>query len=97
MTVASLLAQLDDVDSKLHDEHIIAVREEPICTLCSTRVSRMECGHLETSELCEPIQGGSRLHVRMSKKSSWNGHVVLRQDGHAHTEHYDYRVEASVV
>ena len=28
-TVASLLAQLDDVDSKLHDERIIAVQEEP--------------------------------------------------------------------
>ena len=28
-TVASLLVQLDGVDSKLHDERIIAVREEP--------------------------------------------------------------------
>ena len=30
----------------LHVERIIAVREEPNCTLCSTRdVSRLECGH----------------------------------------------------
>ena len=26
----------------------------------------------------------------------WNSHVVLGQDGHAHTEHHDYRVEVSV-
>ena len=29
----------------------------------------------------------------MSKKSSWNGHVVLRHEGHAHTEHHDIELK----
>ena len=35
--------------------------------------------------------------VGIHRGTFWNGHLVLRQDGHAHTEHHDYRVEASVV
>ena len=37
------------------------------------------------------------VSVGIHRGTSWNGRVVLRQDGQAHTEHHDYRVEASVV
>ena len=37
------------------------------------------------------------VSVGIHRGTFWNGHVVLRQDGHAHTEHHDYRGEASVV
>ena len=37
------------------------------------------------------------VSVGVHRGTFWNGHVVPRLDGHAHTEHHDCRVEASVV
>ena len=69
-TVASLLAQLDGVDSKLHHERIIAVQEEPNLHIVSTReMPRMECGHPGNFCVVWTYPRSSRLHVRMSKKS----------------------------
>ena len=44
-TVANLLAQCDGVDSKLHDERIITVREAPHLHIGPERCPRMECAH----------------------------------------------------
>ena len=31
------------------------------------------------------------VSVGIHRGTCWNGHVLLRQDGHAHTEHHNYR------
>ena len=67
--------------AKLHDERTTTVRKKFETARANVQEIRLE--HC--------------VSVGIHRGTCWNGHVVLRQDGHAHTEHHDYRVEASVV
>ena len=68
---------------------VLFVASIPIAiqVVCTSTVA-LSCFGRETSHC---------VSVGVHRGTFWNGHVVLQQDGHAHTEHHDYRVEASVV
>ena len=68
---------------------VLLVASIPIAMqVVCTSMMALSCFGRETSH---------RVLDGIHRGTFWNGHVVLRQDGHAHTEHHDCRVEASVV
>ena len=68
---------------------VLLVASIPIATqVVCTSTMALSCFGRETSHC---------VSVVVHRGTFRNGHVVLRQDGHAHTEHHDCRVEASVV